>query len=82
MFEVRYKKYKTELITYINTDKYTDINSDITDVTDINADLTRSVQWLASELDWKLPVPVHNLLLQQAKRKDRVNHMKIFLTHR
>lgn len=44
MFEVRYKKYKTELITYINTDKYTDINSDITDVTDINADLTRSVQ--------------------------------------
>lgn len=50
MFKLRHKKYKTEL-TDGNTDNYTAINSDVSDVTDRNADLTWSVQRVTSELD-------------------------------
>lgn len=50
MFKLRHKEYKTEQ-TDGNTDNYTAINSDVSDVTDRNADFTWSVQRVTSELD-------------------------------
>lgn len=82
MFKLRHKKYKTEL-TDGNTDNYTAINSDVSDVTDRNADLTWSVQRVTSELDWKGQVPTHSPFPQRGRGKDGVknSHRKIFRTH-